>query len=195
MALAAPRQQLTTAPVVRQRLTRLDEPHVHSLNAFAKALGQMHAGVPFFDPDGGGVRARILLLLSDPGANGAQVTRIASVDNPDKTARNLTRMLAEAKLDPRDTVNWNIVPWATSNPFSELDAGMDALRKLLPQLTALRVVVAMGTKARHGWARLRQDYPGLRTCETWHPAQRGGAANETEIVAALRLARRMANLR
>ena len=131
----------------------------------------------------------MLLLLSDPGLNGAQITNLASVDNQDKTAKNTLRLLAEAQLDPRDVLNWNIVPWATANADAEIDAGAISLRGLLKLLPELRVVVPMGTRARPGWGRIRAHYPHLRTHDTAHPAQRGGRVRELDIVRALRSAR------
>ena len=114
------RQALDGATAVRERLARTDDSHVRILNAFVAELGRSHQGVPFFDPDGGGVRAGVLLLLSDPGPKGARQTGIVSVDNQDKTALNLTRMLSAANLDPSTCVNWNVVPWATNRPTAEI---------------------------------------------------------------------------
>src|SRR5881392_1772525 len=89
--------------LAEQRRAHIGDDHVRALNSYVGELRKIHGDVPFFDPCGGGNQARVLLLLSDPGKNGAQVTKIASIDNPDKTARNLKRLMTEAMLDRRLT--------------------------------------------------------------------------------------------
>src|SRR5437899_5173347 len=113
-------QALNDRAALQERLAHVTDPHVRTLNRFVDELRKTHASVPFFDPCAGGNQACVLLLLSDPGKAGAQATGFASIDNPDKTARNLKRMMAEARLHRRLTVNWNIVPWATVTPLAEI---------------------------------------------------------------------------
>jgi len=184
---------LSTPRDVRSRRGRADEPHVRSLNAYVRGLRRAHGPTPYFDPDGAGDRATILLLMSDPGPRGAAVTLIASIDNPDVTAANLRELLAAARVG-RDTVAvWNIVPWCTPLVTArEIVAGASALAAVIPLLPQLRVVVAMGRSAQAGWAMIRPAHPLIRTVESWHPAQRAllWPGRRAQVVRSLKQARR-----
>ncbi|GAB98509.1 hypothetical protein GONAM_02_00310 [Gordonia namibiensis NBRC 108229] len=80
--------------VVRAKLARIWEPHVAPLNELANrvadAEGLPHGHVPYVDPDAGGVRARMLVLLDNPStkAEAGTGSGLLSLDNNDRTARN-----------------------------------------------------------------------------------------------------------
>ncbi len=189
------RQPLVDRRAIRERVARRNEPHVAPLNDVVRRLRRDRPGVPYFDPDGAGVNARLLLLLEAPGLEGAALTGIVSVDNQDRTAKNTSRLLARARLDPRKVLNWNIVPWSSEPTSAEIRAGAACLPDLLKRLKRLRVVVCMGVPAQRGWAEVQADFPNLKTVRTWHPVQRRGHEGEVEIVRGLRVAGRLAGLK
>jgi hypothetical protein len=154
--------------------------------------------VPHFDPLDGGVQARVLFLLEAPGPN-AVVSGFLSRDNDDETAKNMFDLLAEAGLERRDTVLWNVVPWYIGDGNRIRGAGTSDfalarrdLSRLLKLLRRLRVIVLVGLKAQAAW-----DLAGLEPhhfiVRTWHPS--GQVLNRWPerrrvIVGAFRRARR-----
>ena len=134
-----------------RKVAALGAPHVAALERYRASIAAAHV-VPHFDPDDGGDRARVLLLLETPGPRMADVVgpaRIVSRDNPTGTARNISRLSAAAGLARVDTVIWNTVPWvihqagaANRAPTrAETAAGLALLPGLLDRLPALRVAV------------------------------------------------------
>ena len=164
---------------------RLDEPHVASLNGLA---GQVERTVrkpaPRVDPDSGGTRARVLLLLETPSTTATYGSGIVSVDNDDATAANLWRALEASGLDRRETVLWNAVPWFTGTPergaaptAGELRLGQTWLLPFLTLLPRLEVVVALGRSAQSAAAPFATATPALRGRQLRvllapHPSQR-----------------------
>jgi uracil-DNA glycosylase len=92
--------------------SRKFEPHVEALNAVVKGIRKFHGldwQVPWFDPNGGGIDARVLFILEAPGPK-TVISGFISVDNPDQTARNWKELLAEAGIAPKEICIWNIYP-------------------------------------------------------------------------------------
>ncbi len=198
---------------MERKLALLDEPHIAPLTQFVRRLRSQRGGgesVPWFDPDEGGVGARILLLLEAPGprATGpggprpaAEGSGFISCDNNDQTAANLWALLDQAGVDRREIVTWNIVPWYVGDgtairPVSvaDLEEARPALRELLSLLPEVRVVVLLGRKAAAGWQRAGTDLP---TIEAPHPSPQAvnpRPAAWAEIRSALIEARRRAGL-
>lgn len=150
-------QTLGHEAVQKDRLARLDDPHIAPLTAFARRL-QATSGLwtPHFDPESGGTDAQVLLLLESPGPKVSQ-TQFVSADNPDQTAENMSCLLKLAGLSRRRVLLWNIVPWQLSaervvTPTRQhlLDA-VPATLELLTLLPRLRVVVLVGARAEAGW--------------------------------------------
>jgi hypothetical protein len=171
---------------VERKLGLLDEPHVAPLTQFVRQLRSQRGGgesVPWFDPDEGGVGARILLLLEAPGprATGpggprpaARGSGFISCDNDDQSAANLWALLDQAGVDRREIATWNVVPWYVGDetvirPVSgaDLEEARPALRELVSLLPQVRVVVLLGRKAAAGWRRAGVDLP---TIEAPHPS-------------------------
>ena len=139
-------------------MARLDAPHVKPLNDYVRRLTTINQGVqyPFFDPDDGGVNARILFLfekpgpMTDPTRPGRSGSGLISRDNDDPTAENTFRFMEEIKLHRSETITWNIVPgWNGTRKITskELLAGINSLKELLSFLTALTHIVLVGRKA------------------------------------------------
>jgi len=87
-------------PTARSKRDRVDDPHVALLNALARRWRTDGRFVPWFDPDGGGVRAQVLLLMETPGPEtvAAGDQGVSSEDNPDPTARALCAARAGSGL-------------------------------------------------------------------------------------------------
>lgn len=172
---------------------RCDEPHVAPVNALAAEIAAATGSlVPLADPDGGGVRARVLLLLETPSRAGGYTTHLISIDNDDTAAANLWRGLAAVGLDRRDVLVWNAVPWYVGSADkirpprpAEVAAGLGWLRRLLGLMGELGVIVCFGRAAARAVLPLRLELEarGLTVLEAPHPSQRvynrpGGQARE-----------------
>jgi hypothetical protein len=177
--------------VVRWKLSRLEEPHVASLNAWVRQVRAECGGgesVPWFDPAGGGIYAPIVMLLEAPGARAvgagsprpdANGSGIISVDNDDQTAATCHRYLRETGIRRDQVVSWNIVPWYVgdgSRIRAVNSADLAKARPYLGQFLALldwpRVVMLCGRKAQEGWARAEPRFSGV-VMDTPHPSVRG----------------------
>ena len=64
--------------VVAQKMARIRDPHVRPLNALADRVadstGLPHGHIPYVDPDQGGIKARVLVLLDNPSTKAAAGT-------------------------------------------------------------------------------------------------------------------------
>jgi len=127
---------------------------------FADVVAQIKADrgrraiVPTFDPTNGNERATYLLLLESPGPKAVQTGAI-SLENPDPTASNLKKQLAEAGIEREQITMWNVVPWFLDRRHhpgaptaSEIELGCKYLPPLLDRMPNLRVVVLLGGTAR-----------------------------------------------
>lgn len=115
--------------------------------------------VPDFDPDDGGVNARMLLLLEKPGrrASTKEGSGFVSQDNDDSTAAAIKNFLVQAAVPRTEVVIWNAVAtWNGKRKISqnELDQAPAHLQQLLQTLPNLKVVVCVGNKAEETLARI-----------------------------------------
>jgi uracil-DNA glycosylase len=134
--------------------------------------------IPNFDPTEGGVEASILLLFEAPGprATTGRGSGFISPDNDDASAENMWHLLAEAEVDRRDIVNWNIVPWYVGDERriravnrSDLQEAKPALEELLTLIPRVQVIVLLGRAAARGWGGLGLKLPAV---EAPHPSPR-----------------------
>ena len=65
--------------------------------------------MPNCDPRDGGVGARALFLLESPGPKAVNSGYVSS-DNPDPSARNFKKLLAQAGFARAEVALWNVVP-------------------------------------------------------------------------------------
>ena len=159
----------------------LGSPAIVPLQEWATELHlQRRQPVPHFDPAGGGVDARVLIVQESPGpaASGGHRTGsgFASIDNDDPAAAQLWQLHSDAGLGQSDCVHWNIVPWhlpvgASKPDAADLRDGSTAMLDLLKLLRQIEVVILSGLLAQKGWHRfvrpLRRDLPVI---DTWHPS-------------------------
>jgi uracil-DNA glycosylase len=161
---------------------RWREPHVAPVNDLEREMAAATGRpVPFADPDGGGVAARVLLLLETPSRAGAYGSGMTSIDNDDSAAANLWWALAETGLDPGSVLLWNAVQWyvGTADKIrsptpAEVAAGRAWLLRLVELSTQLRVAVCLGRAAESATAPLAAELVarGLVIISAPHPSQR-----------------------
>jgi len=182
--LTAPQGFRDRSAVDARRLMLEDEPSVQPLRLYRDELlarrTRRHPGavVPDFDPAEAGVDARALLVLEAPGpmAAGLAGSGFVSVDNDDQTAATTWSLRNEVGLHER-TLVWNIVPWHLGDGAPDADEvrqGAMELRRLLPLLPDLHVVVTAGTAPTKGWAANIAPYVsgGPTVIGSWSPGQR-----------------------
>lgn len=165
----------------RQR-SGLRESHVAPVNALVDELGRLGRGwAAHVAPIHGGVRARVLWVLRDPGPAVVDPENDGAgflcVENDDPTAARLCALLERARIDVGDTVPWNSYPWYVNRAPSaaEVRAGVDPLRRLLALLPDLQVVLLLGRHAQRSWELLLQSDPaaamGLDVLASRHPSR------------------------
>ena len=150
--------------------------------------------VPWFDPDGAGTRAKVLLLMEAPGPRtvAAGDLGFSSLDNDDPTTRQVHRALTASKLDPAHCLRWNVVPWALTGPdgrrrsprVDDLEDARPALSALLAELIDLRVVVPFGDAALEGWMRYLTLAPHpvvVPTLAVPHPSPANGHRRQEAV--------------
>lgn len=135
-----------------RKLARLQDAHMQPLTAYRDELSSRTGKViPHFDPEDGGARAELLLLLShvdgDPGSarNGSG---FISMENEDQTARNLRKVVVQLGL-PRETLLvWNVVPWQDGHATKEASQGARHLPRLVQGLPELRGIALLSKDGR-----------------------------------------------
>jgi hypothetical protein len=155
------------------------DPHVAPLNKLVEEL-TAKGWLPYIPPMYGGVNARLLSLLRDPGPktrNGAG-SGFLSMENDDASAEAICNYCLQARIDASDIVPWNAYPWYINRkPTSaELEAGMEPLADLIGLLPKLRVVMLHGGSAKHMWHRFAERYVTLgnrniHVIETYHTSR------------------------
>lgn len=156
-------------PQFRQRqLDGLRLPHIAPVNALVDELTDPggRGWVPYLAPAYGGVAARVLCVLRDPGPKTNDErggSGFLSPENDDPTARRFAALLDGAGIPVSEILAWNAYPWYVNHKPSpaELEAGVEPLRRLLGILPRLRVVILHGGSVQDGWKRLARRHPGL----------------------------------
>lgn len=150
--------------------------HVAPINRMVDELRGAGRWMPHVAPVHGGVDARMLFVLRDPGPKTENPDRknegFLCVENDDPTAERFCGLLERADIPVRDTLPWNAYPWFINKAPSQgqLREGTEPLRRLLAMMCDLRVVVLMGNHAHTAWsmlevadAQLASRAPVLRT--------------------------------
>ena len=155
--------------VVAEKLSRIREPHVRKLNdlsdRIADAAGLPRGHVPYVDPNQGGVRARVLVLLDNPStkAEAGTGSGLLSLDNNDRTARNCREAYARHSVAWSDVVHWNVVPFPVAgiknggSTVAERARSAQWTREFVVLCPDLEMVLLLGAAARDGWQRAGID--------------------------------------
>lgn len=156
-------------------------PHVAPVNEYVDELREIGRGwAPYVAPIHGGIEARVLSILRDPGpaTRDGNGSGFLCVENNDASAELQAELLQDARLSPFDLLPWNAYPWYINRAprAAELDVGAETIRHLLNLAPALQVVLLQGRDAEHAWRRLLRDSPTierdrrLRVVRTFHPS-------------------------
>ncbi len=151
-----------------EQLSRLYEPHIAAINELVNDLvaSAGRGWMPHVAAVYGGVDARVLSILRDPGPATQQGTGsgLLCLENDDPSAERYSTLLAEAHLPASELVPWNAYPWYVNRKptTAELDAAAEPLHRLLELLPRLQVVLLHGGDAQAGWRRFRRRYPDYR---------------------------------
>jgi hypothetical protein len=144
------------------------DPHIAPINQFVDELHRISGcdSVPYVAPMYGGVNARLLSVLRDPGPKTQEVNGGSSflcMENDDPTAEAMSNYLAEAAIDACEIVPWNIYPWYINRKpmAAELEAGVAPMKRIIDLLPKLRVVMLHGGSAQDGWNRFIQQNPNI----------------------------------
>ncbi|OZG26383.1 uracil-DNA glycosylase [Williamsia sp. 1138] len=155
--------------VVADKMSRIRDAHVAPLNRLADNIadsqGLPRGHVPYVDPDQGGVKARLLVLLDNPStkAEAGTGSGLLSLDNNDRTARNCREAYARHNVSWSDVVHWNVVPFPVagaknggSTPAERSQAAQwtEQFVDLCPRV---EFVLLLGVAARDGWDRATID--------------------------------------
>jgi hypothetical protein len=142
-------------------------PHVAPINSFVDELRDRGRGwVPYVAPIYGGIEAKMLSVLRDPGpmTDAAQNgSGFLCLENDDPAAELFATLLAGAGLTPTKMIPWNAYPWYINRKpnAAELKAGLKPLLQLLELLPRLRVVMLNGGDAQYLWRKLVATRPSV----------------------------------
>ncbi|MCV7194036.1 uracil-DNA glycosylase [Mycolicibacterium brumae] len=148
------------------------DPHMKRINEFVASLQDKDAGkwLPEVAPMHGGVDARVLSVLRDPGpaTKKGKGPGFLCVENDDPTAERQANLFTKYGIDPRDVLPWNAYPWyihesAKAPNAAQLEDGADVLCRLIGLLPDLRVVLLQGRHAENVWKRVLKRRPNIET--------------------------------
>lgn len=143
----------------RSQVEGLRLPHVAPINRLIDDLHEERGiWLPYVAPVYGGTRARMLMVAESPGPmtnpNGRRPgSGFLSLENDDPTAELMAWLLDEAQIPVDVTTAWNAYPWYINRTpsGSDLNEGVEPLRRLLELLPELTVVLLRGSKAKTLW--------------------------------------------
>ena len=141
--------------------------------ALVRELRSRGHAVPNLDPKDGGVNATVLFLLESPGPKAVR-SGFISRDNPDPSAKNMSKELKAAGFKRSEVVLWNVVPYCVSTSLKNRNASAAQIRDAAPDTQAfidalprLRVVVFCGRRAQRAYRHLRLP-AGVEAVKTFH---------------------------
>ena len=172
-------RQMGEAKFREEQRSLLNAPHIAPITAYVESLSSQERWLPHVAPMHGGVNARMLVVLRDPGpaTNVDTGSGMLSLENNDQTAATQVRLMGLAGIKPNDLVPWNAYPWYINRQptAAELRGATNALLGLVDLLPLLTVVLLQGEQARVAWTLTLEARPALRfkriiAIETYHPS-------------------------
>ena len=146
--------------------------HVAPINHLVDELTRSGDFAPYVAPMYGGVHARILSLLRDPGpmTRNGKGSGFLSMENDDRTAERLSNLFSSAAIDAAEIIPWNIFPWYINRrpTTPELSRGLEPLRRLLDLTPRVSVVMLHGGSAQAGWRMFAKHNGGLLQRQGFH---------------------------
>ncbi|MEP6755237.1 MAG: uracil-DNA glycosylase [Chthonomonadales bacterium] len=139
-------------------------PGIEPINRFVDEIyGANGLNIPYVAPIYGGVNARMLNILRDPGpqAGGDKGSGFISMENNDPTAARLYELCENSGLKSSDLMLWNIFPWYINEKPTkvQLTEGLEPLKHILEMLPNLRVIMLHGVDAQRGWKMFEEAFP------------------------------------
>jgi len=136
-------------------------PHAAPINHLVDELCHDHfrGWAPYVAPMYGGVKAKMLSILRDPGP-ATRDSRFLCIENDDSTAEAMYWLLEGVGIQAIDMVPWNAYPWYINQAPSaeQMNAGIEPLNSLVDLLPDLKVVVLHGGDARSIWQRYKRKH-------------------------------------
>jgi uracil-DNA glycosylase len=189
---------LGVAAAVADRLSKINYPHIALLTALVhqiRADKGAAAVVPYFDPEDGGIDAKVLFLLEAPGPKARD---FISLNNPDPTAKNFFQLHNEAGIERKRSVIWNVVPWYIGNDDRtklraahkrDIEAGVPYFKRLLLLLPNLTVIALVGKKAQQAEQVVHMAAPHLQIMKMRHPSGQSlnSKAKRAELLESLKM--------
>ncbi|MGX7728484.1 GreA/GreB family elongation factor [Rhodococcus sp. 2H158] len=163
---------------------RRTAPNVRRINEYVDLLRSQRPGafIPYIAPTYGGVHARLLTLMQDPGPKTDSANHNGSgmicLENADLTAARQKYFLTQAGIDVSQIVSWNAYPWPKPHPQTENTdrAAAVALRGFLELTPQLEAVILNGVVAKRVWAVMKRLDPhiamAIREFPTFHTSPR-----------------------
>ena len=133
--------------------------------------------VPDFDPENGNEQAKFLFLLEAPGPKALE-TGLISFNNPDPSARNFKKQLAEVGIRKEDIAIWNVVPWYLGNEskstirpakLTDIEVALKYLKLIIASMQNLRCIILVGGAARKSHIAL-SSFTEARIFSCHHPS-------------------------
>ncbi|WP_104099496.1 uracil-DNA glycosylase [Cryobacterium sp. M96] len=154
-------------------------PHIKPVNDYVDEISTPDLWVPYVAPIHGGIDARVLSLLRDPGPATQRETGsgFISIENDDPTAERQCNRFESVGLSAYDILPWNAYPWYVnrSPKAAELEAGVDTILEMLRLAPAVQVVLLQGGDALRSWRRVLRRTPNLAkdltVIPTYHPGR------------------------
>ena len=159
--------------------------HVAPINRLVDdAFGRPDLGwMPYVAPLHGGIQARVLSVLRDPGPKVRQSAdhehRFLCIENDDPTAEAQASLFESVGIGPSDVTPWNAYPWyinAAPNA-AQLDVGLDPLYRVLELMNQPAVLLLQGGHAQAAGRKFEMRWPGhlssrgIQVVTTYHPGR------------------------
>jgi hypothetical protein len=168
-------RRMKEAAFREEQWRRRYDDHIASINRLVDDLNTdpVREGAPYVAPLYGGVNARLLTVLRDPGPK-TQSSQGGSgficLENDDPTAEFMCRLIDDSHISCQDVVPWNAHPWYINSApkAAQLEAGIEPLLSLIRLLPNLRVVMLHGGSAHDCWRRLNRRVPNLDSSLNLH---------------------------
>lgn len=161
------------------QVARLHEPHMAPITKYVHELRASTGWVPYVAPLHGGVEARILSILRDPGPATQDDTGsgMLCLENNDQTAERQCALMTAAGLTTHDITPWNAYPWYINRAPTnvQLHEGAKAIVHLVGLMPELQVVLLQGREAQRGWDYALEADPSIHkrrlvVIPTYHPS-------------------------
>lgn len=160
---------------------RLHEPHIGPITDFIQGLRDSSGEwVPWVAPLHGGVEARVLSVLRDPGPKVHHIggSGMLCIENDDQTAETMYALMEQAGMVPRQVTPWNAYPLFINAPPTpaQMRAATPTLLDLADLMPELGAVLLQGGHAKKAWGYAQAASGALRSrnikvFETYHPSQ------------------------